>query len=261
MAIVALLTDFGTTDYYVAAMKGSILQVDPKATLVDISHDIPSQDVYHAAFVLRQVLPCFPAKTIFTCVVDPGVGTSRRILAARYSDRVILAPDNGLLTLVHRDADLQEVRTVENRRFFASTLSSTFHGRDIFAPVAGHLSKGVALDHLGPVADRIEILNLAKPVRHPDGSMTGEVQIVDRFGNLITNISVLDLSAARAGHRQLQVSVKGVVVGPLRITYGDVPPGELVALIGSSQMLEIGVNQGSAAERLGARRGDPVQVC
>jgi S-adenosylmethionine hydrolase len=260
MAIVALLTDFGTADYYVAAMKGSVLQVDPKATLVDISHEIASQDIFHAAFVLRQVLPCFPPRTIFVCVVDPGVGTPRRILAARYNDRVILAPDNGLLTLVHRDADLQEIRTVENRRFFANTLSSTFHGRDIFAPVAGHLSKGVALDHLGPVADRIEILDLAKPVRQPDGTLAGEVEIIDRFGNLITNISVLDLSAARAGNRPIQVSIKDRLVGPLRVTYADVARGELLALIGSSQMLEIAANQASAAEILAARRGDPVCV-
>lgn len=260
MAIVALLTDFGTADYYVAAMKGSILQVDPKATLVDISHEIASQDVFHAAFVLRQVFPFYPPKTIFVAVVDPGVGTSRRILAARYNDRIVLAPDNGLLTLVHRDADLQEIRTVENRRLFAGTLSSTFHGRDIFAPVAGHLSKGVSLDHLGPVADRIEVLNVGKPVRHPDGQLSGEVILIDRFGNLIANLSIVDLSAACAGNRHFEVSIKDRPVGPLRITYADVPPGEPLALIGSSQMLEIAVNQGSAAKVLGARRGDPVHL-
>jgi S-adenosyl-L-methionine hydrolase (adenosine-forming) len=260
MSIVALLTDFGTADYYVAAMKGNILQVDPKATLVDVSHQIGSQDVFHAAFVLRQVLPFYPPKTIFVAVVDPGVGTSRRILAARYNDRIVLAPDNGLLTLVHRDADLQEIRTVENRRLFASTLSATFHGRDIFAPVAGHLSKGVSLDQLGPVADRIEILDLAKPLRHPDGSLSGEVSIIDHFGNLITNISVIDLSAARAGNRHFEVSFKDRPIGPLRVTYADVPRGEPLAILGSSHMLEIAVNQGSAAELLNACRGDPVHL-
>lgn len=260
MPIVALLTDFGTADYYVAAMKGTILQINPKVTLVDVSHDIASQDVLQAAFVLRQVLPCFPPETIFVAVVDPGVGTPRRILAARYNDRVVLAPDNGLLTLVHRDADLQEIRTVENRRFFANSLSTTFHGRDIFAPVAAHLSKGTSLDHLGPVADRIEILDLAKPVRQNDGSIDGQVFLVDRFGNLITNVSVLDLSAARAAKHHFEVFCKDRSVGPIRLTYSDVPPGEPLALIGSSQMLEIAVNHGNAAQMLDARRGDPVRL-
>jgi S-adenosylmethionine hydrolase len=258
MPIVALLTDFGTADYYVAAMKGAILQINPKVTLVDISHEIASQDVLQAAFVLRQVLPCFPAETIFVAVVDPGVGTSRRILAARYNDRIILAPDNGLLTLVHRDADLQEIRTVENRRLFATSLSTTFHGRDIFAPVAAHLSKGTSLDLLGPVADRIEILDLAKPVRKSDGSTAGQVFLIDHFGNLITNISVIDLSAARAGNHHHQIYYKQRLIGPIRVTYSDVPPGELLAIIGSSQMLEIAVNHGSAAQVLDARRGDPI---
>ncbi len=260
MPIVALLTDFGTADHYVAAMKGTILQINPKVTLVDISHDIASQDVLQAAFVLRQVLPYFPPETIFVAVVDPGVGTSRRILAARYNDRTILAPDNGLLTLVHRDADLQEIRTVENRRFFANSLSTTFHGRDIFAPVAAHLSKGTSLDLLGPVADRIEILDLAKPVRNADGSIDGQVFLIDRFGNLVTNISVIDLSAAHSGNHHFHVSCKDRDIGAIRITYSDVPQGELLALIGSSQMLEIAVNHGSAAQVLNARRGDAVRL-
>src|SRR5687767_7853558 len=132
MSIIALMTDFGTRDHYVGAMKGVILQINPKVTLVDISHDIDSQDLFHGAFVLRQSLPYFPTGTIFVAVVDPTVGSNRRILAARYNDRTVLAPDNGLLTLLQRDADLQEIRVVENRRYFASIISSTFHGRDIF---------------------------------------------------------------------------------------------------------------------------------
>lgn len=260
MSIVALMTDFGTADHYVGAMRGVILGINPKATIVDVTHDIPSQDVSHAAFTLRQVWPFFPPETVFVAVVDPGVGTRRRILAARYSDRIVLAPDNGLLTLVHRDAELQEIRTVENRRLFAATLSNTFHGRDIFAPVAAHLSRGLGLDHVGPVADRIEVLDLAKPVHHSDGSIDGEVILIDRFGNLITNVSEVDLSAARVGNRQFEVSVKGQPVGPIRITYGDVGRGEPLAMIGSSQMLEIAVNHGSAATLFGAGRGDSIRL-
>jgi hypothetical protein len=258
MSVVALLSDFGTADHYVATMKGVVLQINPRATLVDVSHEIASHDVFQAAFVLRQVLPFFPVETVFVAVVDPTVGTDRRILAARYSDRIVLAPDNGLLTFVHRDAELQEVRVVENRRLFAGTLSVTFHGRDVFAPVAGHLSTGMPLHNVGPVADRIEVLDLARPSRNPDGSLEGQVCLIDRFGNLITNVSVVDLSAARAGNRTFTVSLKDQPIGPIRMTYADVSPGQPLALIGSTQMLEIAVNHGSAAQVLGARRGDPV---
>ena len=258
MAVVALLTDFGTDDHYVASMKGAILRVNPKATLVDISHHVPPQDVFRAAFILRQVLPFFPAETVFVAVVDPTVGTERRILAGRYSDRIVLAPDNGLLTFVHRDADLQEVRVVENRRLFASQLSATFQGRDIFAPVAGHLSAGTDLHHVGPIADRIEVLQLPRVIRHPDGTIEGQICYIDHFGNLITNISVMDLSAERTKGRTLTVHFKNQVIGPIRITYADVPPGQPVAVVGSTQMVEIAVNHGSAAQTFAAQRGDAV---
>jgi S-adenosylmethionine hydrolase len=256
MSIIALLTDFGTRDHYVATMKGVILQINPKITLVDISHEIDPQDLFHGAFVLRQSLPYFPPETIFVAVVDPGVGTSRRILAARYSNRVVLAPDNGILTLLHRDAELQDIRVVENRRFFASKLSTTFHGRDIFAPVAGHLSNGVPLEQVGPPAEHIDILSIAKPLHHKDGTLEGQVVIVDRFGNLLTNISELDLSAARAPHRGPHIVQLGPHrIGPIRTTYTDVPPGQPLALVGSSQLLEISVNKGNAARQLGVGVG------
>ena len=254
------MTDFGTRDHYVAAMKGIILQINPKATVVDVTHDIARQDVFHGAFVLRQTLPYFPPETIFVVVVDPTVGTSRPILATRYNNRTVIAPDNGLLTLLHRDADLQEVRVVENRRFFAQSLSSTFHGRDIFAPVAAHLSRGVALDHLGPVADHIEMLDLARPRVNDNGTLDGEIISVDHFGNLITNISVMDLSAARMPRRRLEVSVGPHRIGPIRTTYADVAVGEPVALIDSAQMLEIAINRGSATQALGVTRGAPVTL-
>ena len=255
-----MITDFGTRDHYVAAMKGVILQINPKATLVDITHEIGPQEVDEAAFILRQVFPYYPKDTIFMVVVDPTVGSSRRILAARYSDRIVLAPDNGVLTFLHRDAELQEIRVVENRRYLASTLSTTFHGRDIFAPVAAHLSRGLAMDQLGPVADHIEVLQLTKPTRREDGTIDGRVMFIDRFGNLITNISGLDLSAANSPGRHHDVSVGSRTIGPICIAYADVPKGEPVALIGSTQMLEIAINNGSAAKVLNAARGDPVSV-
>jgi S-adenosylmethionine hydrolase len=260
MAIIALVTDFGTRDHYVAAMKGVILQINAKATIVDVTHEIGPQDLLHAAFTLRHTLPFFPAGTVFVTVVDPGVGTGRRILAARYSQRIVLAPDNGVLTLLHRDAELQEIRVVENRRFFAANLSRTFHGRDILAPVAAHVSQGTALEHLGPVADRIEVLKVPAVSRPPDGSLEGTILIIDRFGNLVTNISELDLSAARSPRRTHEVFLREQKIGPIRSTYAEVQTGEPLALIGSSQLLEIAINGGSAAEHFQAHRGDIVRV-
>jgi S-adenosyl-L-methionine hydrolase (adenosine-forming) len=260
MGVIALMTDFGTRDHYVAAMKGMILQINPKVTLVDITHDLDPQDILGASFTLRQAFPCFPTETVFVAVVDPTVGTPRRILAGRYSDRFVLAPDNGVLTFLQRDAELQEMRVIENRQYLASSLSVTFHGRDIFAPVAGHLSKGVPLVRVGPPADRIEILDLPRPHRHPSGNIEGAVLYIDRFGNLITNICAMDLSPARARGQQWHVSLDRHDIGTLRTTYADVPPGEPLALIGSTQMLEIAVNQGSAARTFQAARGHAVRL-
>lgn len=262
MPIIALLTDFGTRDYYVASMKGVMLQINPKITLIDVSHEIRSQDLFSGAFLLRQTLPYFPLDTIFVAVVDPGVGSSRRILGARYSGRIVLAPDNGLLSLVHRDAELQELRLIENRRFFGAQVSATFHGRDIFAPVAAHLSRGVPLEQFGPPADRIEILNIPRAALKSSGEIDGQVLLVDRFGNLITNVSELDISAARSPKRgqPFEVWLGDRRIGPIRTTYSDVAGGEALALVGSAQLLEISINQGSAAERFGAEAGAPVRL-
>ncbi len=260
MSIIALMTDFGTRDHYVAAMKGMILQINPQADIVDVTHEIGSQDLFHGAFVLRQTVPYFPPQSVFVAVVDPTVGTDRRILAARYNDRIVLAPDNGLLTLLHRDADLQEMRLVENHRLFANSPSKTFHGRDILAPIAAHISRGVTLSQLGPVADHMEVLDLAGPRTNQDGTLDGEIMLTDRFGNLITNISAVDLAPAHSQRRVLEVSVGTHRIGPIRTTYADVPRGEPVALIGSTQMLEIAINHGNATERLEASRGTPVTL-
>jgi len=260
MSIIGLISDFGTRDHYVACMKGLILQINPTATIVDVSHEINAQDILHAAFVLRQSLPWFPPKTVFVAVVDPTVGTQRRILAARYSDRFVIAPDNGLLTLLHRETELQEIRVVENRQFFGTTSSNTFHGRDILAPVAAHLSRGTSLDHLGPVADRMEILEHPLPHTHRDGTIDGEVMLIDGFGNLITNIPASDLSGAHTHRHHFQVTVGPHDVGPIRTTYADVAAGEPIALIGSTQMLEIAVNRQNAAQTLKIARGTPVHL-
>lgn len=260
MSVIALLTDFGLKDHYVGAMKGVILQVNPKAAVVDITHEIGPQDLYHAAFVLRQAFPYFPPETIFTCVIDPTVGTSRRILAVRYNNRTVLAPDNGLITLLHRDAELQAIRVVENQQLFNIRLSSTFHGRDIFAPIAAHLSRGVSLDQIGPTTDHIELLDLHRPRFNGDGTIDGEIFVIDHFGNLISNISTMDINNHGGKHRALHVSIGPHEIGPVRNTYAEVPVGHALALIGSSQMLEIAVNGGNAAKALQIRRGTPIKL-
>lgn len=258
MAIVTLTTDFGAADHYVACMKGVILQIAPDSRLVDVTHQIARHDVVHAAFVLRRTFEYFPRGTIHVVVVDPGVGTTRRLLGLSYAGQVVLAPDNGSVSLVHRDFPLADIRSIDNRDLFLRDVSSTFHGRDILAPVAGHLAAGTPLAAVGPSITQLEILNLPQPQPLPDGGLEGQVLSVDAFGNLITNLSRTDCDACLYRRRQAQVYVGPLRIGPLLNTYGDVAPGEILALIGSAGALEIAINQGNAAVRLRAGPGTPI---
>lgn len=260
MATITFTTDFGEADHYIACMKGVVLQLAPAARLIDVTHLIGAHDVVHGAFVLRQVFDYFPDGAIHVAVVDPGVGTTRRLIAARYGGQVILAPDNGLVTLVHRDFVLAELRVIQNESLFRSRISATFHGRDILAPVAGHLARGLTLDHVGPMIDQLELLNLEPSQRLADGSLQGQVLYVDHFGNLISNISEEELLRHGGGDPRMNVHVGPLRIGPLRRTYGDVAVGEIVAIIGSTGMLEVAINQGDAAERLRAEPGTVVVV-
>lgn len=260
MSIVTLTTDFGQADHYVACVKGVILQHAPQAVVVDVTHAIQPHDVVHGAFVLRQVCEHFPPGTIHVAVVDPGVGTARRMIAVRYGSQTFLAPDNGLVSLIHRDFRLEELRAVENQRLFRREVSATFHGRDILAPVAGRLAQGMHLENVGPIIAELEILNLDRPAALPNGGIEGQVLYVDRFGNLISNISEADLTAAVGEARNLQIYVGPLRVGQLRTTYADVSPGEIVAMIGSTGMLEVAINRGNAAAQLRAVPGTIVMV-
>lgn len=260
MAIITLTTDFGSADHYVACMKGVIFQQSPTAQIVDITHAIAAHDVVHGAFVLRQAFDYFPEGTIHVVVVDPGVGTTRRLLAASYDGQIVLAPDNGIISLVHRDFALDELRQIANSRLFRQDVSATFHGRDILAPVAGHLARGLSLVNVGPIIDQLEILNLEPPAPLPQGGIQGQVLYVDHFGNLITNISEDDLARSIGPAVDLSVYVGPLRVGPLRTTYADVNPGEIVAILGSTGMLEVAINQGSAASQLRAAPGTIVIV-
>jgi S-adenosyl-L-methionine hydrolase (adenosine-forming) len=257
--IVALTTDYGLRDHYVAAVKGVILSVAPNVRIIDVTHEIEPHNVIHGAFVLRQVWPWFPPGTIHVVVVDPGVGTSRRIIVGKYAGRFLVAPDNGLVTFLHRDFQAEAMHTVEDPRYFvppqllghAGGLSNTFHGRDIMAPVAAHLANGVEPRSFGRMTDHLEFLSIPYQAEPTVNGFRGEVIYVDCFGTLVTNVRAEQLRRDRAASAAWHVSVDETELGPLRATFADAPPGECLALIGSSGYLEIAVNRGRAVDRFG----------
>ncbi|MGL4551055.1 MAG: SAM hydrolase/SAM-dependent halogenase family protein [Gemmataceae bacterium] len=254
--IITLTTDFGTASPFVAAMKGVILSINPSARIVDLSHDIPPYDVRHAAFFLAEALPLFPPDTVHVAVVDPEVGSGRAVLFVQVAGQRLLVPDNGVWTLLAH-GHTPRVRQVTQSRYFRPAVSATFHGRDIFAPVAASLSLGVSPEQLGPAVTSWRGLDWPASRRLPDG-VEGEVVFVDRFGNLITNLSVA--CVAPAGERPWRVTAGGVAV-PKRVrTYHDGVKGELVALISSGGMLEVAEVQGDAARRLALGVGAAVRV-
>jgi S-adenosylmethionine hydrolase len=262
--VVALLTDFGSQDHYVGSLKGAILSVCGEATLVDIAHELPVHDVAAGAFALASSWRDFPPGTIFLAVVDPGVGTARRALALQAEGRLFVGPDNGILSLVMEDAQgAAIVREITNPALMRPEISATFHARDVFGPLAGHLATGVPMAEVGPlVTDPVRLAPL--PARSGDaGDWTAQVLHVDRFGNLITNLGRRDLDAILAtvgNDRNGVVVVLGAHVLPLAVTYADVAAGEAVALLGSSGRLEIAVNRGSAAQELAAGGGSPLRL-
>lgn len=260
--LIALLTDFGTRDHYVGAMKGSILSVCPEAVLVDIVHDLPPHDVPAAAFALSAAYSAFPRGTVFVAVVDPGVGSDRRGLAIEAGGHLFVGPDNGVFGLVLARHPDHRIHELANSRLFRTRVSPTFHARDVFGPVAAHLARGVPLDELGPPVAQPVPLSYPQVARIADREWQACVIHVDRFGNLITNMpeSELDRIAGEAeADAQVVVGVESALL-PLGQTYADVPPGEACALVGSSGLLEIAVNQGDASRLLGASRGAPVRV-
>ncbi|HEX8616649.1 MAG TPA: SAM-dependent chlorinase/fluorinase [Thermoanaerobaculia bacterium] len=248
MRPVALLTDFGTRDPYVAAMKG-VLASRTSAPLHDLTHDIAPFDVLGAAWFLGTIVSYWPAGTVFVCVVDPGVGTARRIVALEQDGRFFLAPDNGLLTFVWNGGTAY---SVENETLFLPGGSTTFHGRDRFAPVAAALANGLALDELGPATERIATLPYSAP-SYGD-VVRGTVVAVDRFGNVIT-----DVEASRIPFAPYALQVRDITLDRVEQNYGDAAPGPFL-IVGSSGCLEISIANASAAERLHLRRLERVAI-
>ncbi len=260
MALITLTTDFGMRDAYVAQMKGVIASIAPLARVIDVTHEIPPFNVFHAAHVLRSLRGWFPPETIHVVVVDPGVGTDRRILLARTGGQFFLVPDNGVITFVHRDAAIEDLVVVEDRRYFLPRISTTFHGRDIFAPVAAHLASGVKPQRFGRTTDRLELLPADLQLVTDRTCVTGRVVYVDRFGNLVTNISEKDLGPLLHRPQAVEVRINEIPIGPLRSAYAEAAPGRPLALIGSTGFLEIAVNQGSALQQFGPTENLAVSV-
>lgn len=260
--LITVTTDFGLTDPYAAAMKGAILRHCPSAEIVDISHQVPSHNILSGAFLLAGAAPYFPPYTVHLVVVDPGVGTDRAILIGQFGEQLYVFPDNGIITFVKESAPLQNLVEVREWGLLnLETLSATFHGRDVFAPLAGYIFSGKPISRLGPVPEHYTLLDLPQP-REQAGELAGCVIHVDHFGNLITNITRKHLLALLAGAHPEEGDVfcQGQHVGPVRTTYGDVEPGRPVALLNSLDLLELAVNQGRFRDAFDVGLGAEVTV-
>ncbi|HET8569034.1 MAG TPA: SAM-dependent chlorinase/fluorinase [Candidatus Limnocylindria bacterium] len=251
--VVALLSDFGTRDPYVAQMKGTILERCPAAQLVDVTHEVAPGDVIEAAWHLACAWRFLPAGTVFLCVVDPEVGTTRRAVAMESDGRRGVGPDNGLFGLVAERASTHAVELTRSEHWRGDP-SHTFWGRDVFAPVAALLAQGAPLAYVGDPIGEIRALGFPRAQLHDDGRVTGSVIHVDRFGNVITNVPA-ELAAAS---RSLEIASTTVA---LRVhTYHEAPPGELVFLVNSAGHVEVALRDGHAGARLGVTRGEPVEL-
>ena len=255
--IITLLTDFGVDDAYVGLMKGVILGINPEARLVDLTHSIPPQDVTRAALMLRSAVDFFPPGTVHVTVVDPGVGSARRPLLLSSGGACFVGPDNGVLPPAARRIGTPKGYVLENDRYFHPPVSQAFHGRDIFAPVAAHLSLGVEPADVGPQTDSFVDLDLPQ-AKLSAGGVSGQVIYVDHFGNLVTNIDRTTLDRFPAS--TLSVSIGSMAVIGLVSSYAAVDEGTPLALIGSWGVLEIAIRNGNAARELRAKPGTPVIV-
>lgn len=257
--IVTLMSDFGTTDGYVAAMKGALLTVNPHATLVDVTHHVPRQDVTEAAFQLATVWSTFPEGTVHMTVIDPGVGSSRRPIIVEAGNHFFVTPDNGLLTLLSSNVPPDRAVVLDRPELFRADVSTTFHGRDIFAPVAGLLAQGkVDITDLGTEIDPGSIVKLPwSPTLDEPGQVRAPVVSVDRFGNCRTLLTQRELPLDLSN---VYVRCKDVTIRGIHRTYSDVPMGKTLALWGSHGGLEIAVRGGSAAQSWEIQRGDEVIV-
>ena len=256
--IVTLTTDFGTRDPYAGAMKGMVLTANPDARIVDITHEVPARDIVHAAFIIARSYEFFPTGTVHVVVVDPEVGEKRKNIAILTKRFVFVGPDNGTFAMVLQRERTIEIREITNQPFVAERVSNTFHGRDVFAPCAGHLSAGRLFADVGPLFPQVRPLRYPRAV-HADNLLTGEVIAVDSFGNLITNVPEHTFRSF-VGKRRYEIYFATERFGTVMRHYSDVAPGTPIALFSSSGYLEVSINSGSAEEYFMATTGATVTV-
>jgi hypothetical protein len=259
--IITFTTDFGLTDPFVGVMKGVIASICPAARVIDITHGVKAFDVLDGALAIWQARRYFPAETVHTIVVDPGVGSSRHPVLCRMGNAWFIAPDNGVLTLVERQVRRSGGtvwhRSIENSQYMLPAQSNTFHGRDIFAPAAAHLADQIEQGHVqpetfGPAIESLIQLDAPEPIHNQDGSIDGVILKSDKFGNLLTNLAPEDLPTDRSS---LVMEIAGLRVTRFYRYYAEAPKGELFAIVGSTGLLEISMNCGSAAEQSGVAAG------
>ena len=257
--LIAFLSDFGTRDHYSGVMKGVVLGIVADVTLVDVSHDLPAHDIPYAARELAATYKFFPPGTIFLVVVDPGVGSQRRGIAAEAGEWRFVAPDNGVLSGVFHETPPKKVVELTERRYARPTVSRTFEGRDRFAPAAAWLAKGIQLPALGRAITDYHLLELSKPL-FDEGVLRGVVIRIDSFGNVVTNLDRKSCERLTDGSGNLQLVVGGQSIARIVSTYSDIASGEIGALFGSTDTLEVAAHAASAAGRLGVSVGDPVTL-
>ena len=264
MSIITLLTDFGTKDAYVGVMKGAILSINPSAVVVDVCHYIDPQDVIEAAYIIKSSYRYFPKGTVHMIVVDPGVGGNRSIVAVELSGHIFLAPDNGVLTLLMDEGEIDTIVRVENTRYFLNSISQTFHGRDIFAPVGSHISKGVPIEKLGPHLGMQDLMRLSipQPYLSDKDELIGTIISIDRFGNCISNINenCLNKFVKNDSEKRLEIKIGNTVIKCLSRSYTGVESGCPLAIIGSFGYLEIALNCDNASRQLNVEKGDSITL-
>jgi S-adenosylmethionine hydrolase len=258
--VVTFTTDFGLSDAFVGILHGVVLNIQPDTRVVDICHSITSYDILDGAWTIAPAYRFFPPRTVHVVIVDPGVGGTRRPIVVETEDYIFVAPDNGVLSLIEARESKFVVRHITAERYFLQPVSQTFHGRDIFAPVAGWLSKGVAPSEFGPEISDYVRAPLPQVERVGENSLRGVVVKVDKFGNLLTNISESDVSGISAKGSPVSILISGQTLAHIRHSYAEGGEDEAFAIIGSAGYLELAAKQGSAAEKLAASVGSPVGI-
>ncbi|MBA3036241.1 MAG: SAM-dependent chlorinase/fluorinase [Desulfobacterium sp.] len=264
MPVITLLTDFGINDEYVGIMKGVVLSINPAASIVDISHCLSPYDIVSAAYLIEYYYKYFPKGSIHVIVVDPGVGSNRAILAVLHNGHYFIAADNGVLTLLFKEGKSGKIIKLDKNKYFLKPVSNTFHGRDIFSPVAAYLSDGVSMEELGTPISRNTLvsINIEKPEISDDGELVGEVVSIDHFGNLLTNIDSkkLDEFCSGINKKDFHIIVGKNKIDKLSLAYEHAGLNKPLAIIGSRGFLEIAVNQGSAEVSFAAKKRDKIRI-